>query len=125
MYKTYDSAIIMCKNMTTEARVNTANRFDPFFRRIQSFVLLVFAQFLFILYFDFFFFIKIMFSMKFSEFCVLPEFREFFLFSVSRKIGDSRLLWLLDSAPLAEYGERITLPGFVQDFKTILGKVFM
>ena len=27
----------------TEARMNTANRFDPYFWRIQSFVLLVFA----------------------------------------------------------------------------------
>ena len=29
MHKTYDKVIINCKNMATEACVNTANRFDP------------------------------------------------------------------------------------------------
>ena len=62
VYKTYDKAIIMCdstcactiyiaynamywKHMTTEAQVNTANRFDPDFRCMRRLVLLVFALF--------------------------------------------------------------------------------
>ena len=47
MYKTYDKAIINCQNMVTEARINTAKRFDPdfwrnravlFYRFLQSFL---------------------------------------------------------------------------------------
>ena len=36
-----------------------------------------------------------MFYVKFCEFCVLPEFRYFFLFSVSRKTGDLILYTVL------------------------------
>ena len=86
--------------MTTEARVNTANRFDPYFRRISRYVLLVFALFLFLLtillVFFFFFSLKKKKKKKkknhvFCEFSVLPKFCEIVMFSVLRKNGDFKL----------------------------------
>ena len=67
--------VLNWKRMATEARVNTANRFDPDFWRIQHFILLLFFFFTF-----------------FS--CFLSKFCEFFLFSISRKTGDLSLVYL-------------------------------
>ena len=92
MYKTYNRAIINCKNMATETRKINANRFDPNIWCMQSFVLLV-NCFVFMFFFPCMFCIlkflssKILFSMIFREFHFLLEFCEHFLFSVSRKLG--------------------------------------
>ena len=93
MYKTYDRAIINHKNMTTEARVNTGNRFHTDFRRMQSFILLGFC-FVFMIcllyfpYFDFFFF-----CIKNLVFCEI-------LFCVN--LCFSRILWFFSVFHIVE-----------------------
>ena len=63
--------------MTTEACVNTANRVDPYFRRIKSFVYWCLLCFLFIPTVFYVFFIKNhVFPEIPCEFRVVPEFRE-------------------------------------------------
>ena len=79
MYKTYDKAIINCKNMATEE--------DPAFW-IQ-FCVMVFMIFYCIFSISKFSALKITFSAKFSEFHFLSKFCELFLFSLLRKTGDS------------------------------------
>ena len=83
-YKTYDKAIINCKNMATEAG------WMPYFRRLHSCVLFCFYAFL--LYFPYFkiFGIKIAFSVNSV---IFPDSVISFLFSVSRKTGDSTIMY--------------------------------
>ena len=80
-------------NYKLSKKHGNGTRFDQDFRRMCSFVLLVFMLFflLFFLYFLYFeiFIIKITFSVKFCEFHFLPQFCEICLFSVSRNTGDS------------------------------------
>ena len=91
MYKIYDRTIKICKNMTTEACVHTVNRFDPYFRRIHIFVywslLNVFLFLLYFQYFDFFFHSKLVFSVKFCEFCVFPELWNFSVLRIAENWG--------------------------------------
>ena len=79
----HDKASINCKNMASETRVNTVNRFDPDLRRMLNFVLIVLLCFYaFLTVFSMFqkvLALKFVFSMKFCEFGFLPEFCDFFL----------------------------------------------
>ena len=87
IYIAYNAKCMQCTHctvwkthVTTEASINTANRFDPHFGFMLSFVLLVFALFLsfffFLLYFLYFEFfrINICVSVKSSGFPFSPQF---------------------------------------------------
>ena len=87
MYKTHDKAVINCKNMAIEAGL------------IQVFSTRTVLSYWFLLCFYAFYCISLfrnfqhkkVFSMKFCEFHFLSKFCEFFLFSISRKTGDSNV----------------------------------
>ena len=79
--------------MATEGRINTVNRFDPAFRRMHSFVLLVFALSLMLclLYFPYFY----MFGIKKNRICCeilcfsdfFPNSMNLFRFSIVENWG--------------------------------------
>ena len=82
--------------MTTEARVNTANRIYPYFCRIQSFVLLLFALFCILFYciFGIFIFIFFFFSSRITFFpwnsvnyVFFPNSMKFSVFRIAENWG--------------------------------------